>query len=296
MRNLELKVQLNQESLNNLIAQLSPYYSETLIQTDTYFASKEGRLKLREEKGKSACLIRYQRPNLQDPKEANYVLYPIKDVDQFFAVFGDFLQEELKVKKQRALYFPKPHIRVHLDQVEELGDFLEIEVPLSKDVPLAVAETEMRELQKRLQLENLNKIDCGYRELLQKKKIEQSIDQRDFNYYKNQNKVFWVIADDLPAGNFIRYDVIPCLFVEQFKDNSYGIIQLDPTIAEDRYQYTAWRKLIGQEHDFKAEVLLIDKTHDKLYTLKGQEVPFHSLSRSPRLIDKSYLAPFATTR
>lgn len=293
MKNLEIKVQLNQETLNNLMVQLNPYYSETLIQIDTYFMTKEGRLKLREEEGKDAYLIRYQRPDLEEAKESNYLFYPVNNVSLFLSVLGDSLKEELKVKKQRALYFPKPHIRVHLDQVNDLGDFLEIEIILSKDISLSVAEIEMQELQEWLQLVNLPKINCGYRELLQKNKIEQFSGTRDFNYYKMQNKVFWVIADDLPACGFKRYDVIPCLFVEQFDNGRYGIIQLDLSIANDCYQYTAWRKLIGQAHGFKADVLLIDISHDKLYTLKGKEVSFDSLSRSSHFIDRSYLAPFA---
>ncbi len=291
MKNLEVKIALNHEEMEPLKEELKPYFAEMLVQTDTYFVTKQGRLKLREEQGKGAYLNRYERPDLEEAKQSHYLFYPVDDVDLFFSVFGDSLKEEIKVKKVRALYFPKPHIRVHLDSVEELGDFLEIEIILSKEVPLAVAEVEMAELQNRLQLTHLSKITCGYRELLLQKKAEKTFGVRDLNYYKNQNKIFWVIADDL--GDFKRYDVIPCLYVEQFDDGTYGIIQLDPTIAHDDYQYTAWRKLIGQEYGFKAEVLLIDGAHDKLYTLKGKEVAFDSLSRSLRLIDKSYLAPFA---
>jgi predicted adenylyl cyclase CyaB len=174
MKNLELKVQLNQQIMTDLKAQLQSCYAETLIQTDTYFVSEQSRFKLREESGKQAYLIRYQRPNLQEAKESNYLFYPVSDVKLFLAVFGDTLQEELKVKKQRALYFPKPHIRVHLDQVEELGDFLEIEIILSKDISIAVAQEEMQELQQWLHIENLKKINCGYRELLQEKRLHVS--------------------------------------------------------------------------------------------------------------------------
>lgn len=167
MKNLELKVQLDPETFDSLKALLAPYYSETLSQTDTYFVTKHGRLKLREENGKNAYFIHYQRPNLQEAKQSNYLFYPVDDVGLFLSVFGDSLEEEVKVKKQRALYFPKPHIRVHLDQVEGLGNFLEIEIILSNEAPLALAETEMEELQDWLQLLNLRKITHGYRELLQ---------------------------------------------------------------------------------------------------------------------------------
>lgn len=185
MKNLELKIQLNQEKFDNLTTLLNPYYSETLAQTDTYFASKQGRLKLREQNGKKAYLIRYQRPDLEEAKQSSYLFYPIDDVSLFLSVLGDSLKEEIKVKKQRALYLPKPHIRIHLDQVESLGDFLEIEIVLSKEMPRSLAETEMCELQDWLQLTHLRKITHGYRELLQQKMTTSFTDTQDLNYYKN---------------------------------------------------------------------------------------------------------------
>lgn len=165
IKNLEIKVQLDQRTLSNLLEQLSPYYSETVIQTDTYFATNEGRLKLREEKDRTSYLIRYQRPNVEEAKESHCFFYPIGNASLFLSVLGDCLREEIKVKKQRAVYMLKPHIRVHLDQVENLGDFLEIEILLSREIPLAAAEIEMQELQERLQIGHLPKINCGYREL-----------------------------------------------------------------------------------------------------------------------------------
>lgn len=292
MKNLEIKVQLDEDSKNRLGEKLRPYYADKLFQTDTYFLTKEGRLKLREEEGKGAYLIRYLRPDLEAAKESDYLFYPITDVKLFLCVLGDAIKEEIKVIKQRELFFPKPHIRVHLDKVIDLGDFLEIEIILG-DVSQAIAEIEMQELIEWLQLKDLPKMRFGYRELLQKYKAEQLAGTRDFNYYKNQNKVFWVIAEDLPSCGFKRYDVIPCLFVEKYENGSYGIIQLDPSIAHDNYQYTAWRKLLGQAYGFKADVLLISLSNDKLYTIEGKEVSFESLSRSAHFIDRSFLAPFA---
>lgn len=169
MKNLEFKVALDSNAFDSLKAKLSPYYSTTLFQIDTYFEAKEGRLKLREENGDYAYFIHYHRPDIEEAKESNYLFYPVDDVGLFLSVFGNSLKEEIKVKKQRILYLPKPHIRVHLDQVEDLGNFLEIEIILSQEVSLAVAEMEMKALKEELQLENLQKIANGYRELLQQK-------------------------------------------------------------------------------------------------------------------------------
>lgn len=295
MKNLELKVQLDEDALSYLSEQLKPYFAEILLQTDTYFVTHEGRFKLREEEGKNAYLIRYERPDQKTAKQSDYLFYPIHDPLLFRSVMNDCLKEEVVVKKQRSLYFPKPDIRIHLDEVVDLGCFLEIEIILSESMSLMAANQEMEELQKWLQLDNQRKISKGYRELLLETASETQDCIKDLEYYKNQNKIFWVIANDLSVEtkNFYRYDVIPCLFVEEFADGTYGIIQLDPSISEDPYQYTAWRKFIGLEHKFRVEVLLIDTDHDKLYTLQGKAVPFESLTRSSRLIYKNYLAPFS---
>ena len=110
---------------------------------------------------------------------------------------------------------------------------------------------------------------------------------RDLQYYKNIDKVYWVVAHDI--GNiFKRYEKIPCIFVQHTKDDKYLILKFDYNIEFDMFRYTAWRKVLGQTYGIRVDVLLIKD--DKLYTLSGKEKKFSDLGRSEHLIDKQFLA------
>ena len=79
---------------------------------------------------------------------------------------------------------------------------------------------------------------------------------KDLEYYINQNKVFWVLSDDI-NDNLKRKQVVPCIYVERTNDNKYLILQFDESIKLDEFQYTAWRKLIGLHYNIWVDVLLI---------------------------------------
>lgn len=112
---------------------------------------------------------------------------------------------------------------------------------------------------------------------------------KDLNYYKSQNKVFWV-PDKNIGKEFKAFDVVPCIFVEQ-KDEKYHILQFQESIKLDPFKYTAWRKLIGQTYNIRVDVLLIG--NDSLMKLDGSTVNFEELERSQVVVDQKYLAKFA---
>lgn len=126
-------------------------------------------------------------------------------------------------------------------------------------------------------------VDVGYRELLL------NTQNKSLDYYRQQNKVFWVINADI--NNKLKSNqVCPCLFVEKIQDQ-YKILQFDYSIKFDQYQYTTWRKLIGEIYGIHVDVLLI--SDDELVTLNGKTVNFNQLGRSEIVIDKKYLAKFS---
>jgi hypothetical protein len=109
---------------------------------------------------------------------------------------------------------------------------------------------------------------------------------RDLEYYRNIDKVFWVIANDI-KDLFEQYQKIPCIFVEKSENNKMKILKFDYDIEFDEYRYTCWRKVIGTVYKIYIDVLLIKD--DKLYNLTGDEILFSSLERSDHLVDKKYL-------
>ncbi|HEX5927801.1 MAG TPA: class IV adenylate cyclase [Solirubrobacterales bacterium] len=96
-----------------------------LAQRDTYFRVPHGRLKLREE-GAAAELIGYERPDLAAQRESSYRRVPVDDPEALKAALAAALGVEATVVKERRL-FAWEGVRIHLDRVKGLGDFVEFE-------------------------------------------------------------------------------------------------------------------------------------------------------------------------
>jgi len=123
--NLELKIKLDsftrvKEQLNTIKAE----YKGILNQRDVYYTSISGLLKLRTVNG-SQELIRYDRDESGSNRFSDYHVMHINapDAESFF---NEVLSTETVVEKQRELYL-FDNTRIHLDTVEGLGNFLELE-------------------------------------------------------------------------------------------------------------------------------------------------------------------------
>ena len=102
---------------------------EVLQQEDVFFPCEGARLKLRILGPTYGELIRYQRTNTAEVRLSQYELARIQDPAALRAILAKTLGESGTVKKTRLLYLVG-QTRVHLDRVEGLGDFLELEVVL----------------------------------------------------------------------------------------------------------------------------------------------------------------------
>ncbi len=95
-------------------------------QVDTYFVTRAGRLKLRESSLSGGQLVPYFRPDQRGPKRANYQVIPVEDAAGLARMLAAMLGVHRVVRKRReiALYH---NVRIHLDRVEALGTFVELE-------------------------------------------------------------------------------------------------------------------------------------------------------------------------
>ncbi|KAM9245647.1 uncharacterized protein RG961_015951 [Leptosomus discolor] len=134
-------------------------------QADTFFRVPRGRLKLRRTAGGRAELIFYDRPNATGPKLSRFTVTPTDDPDGLEAVLGQALGVLGVVRKERLLYLVG-QTRVHLDSVEGLGDFLELEVVLSEEQSVEDGERVARQLMKELGVEEEDLISGAYLDLL----------------------------------------------------------------------------------------------------------------------------------
>ncbi|HWF75182.1 MAG TPA: cytidine deaminase [Solirubrobacteraceae bacterium] len=140
-----------------------------LIQRDTYFAARHGRLKLREEgEGASAAgeLIAYRRADALEPGESAYVRAPASEPDVLREALEAALGTVVVVAKRRRL-FVWENVRIHLDEVEGLGTFLELEALLAPDgSDLAAAREKVARLRAELAIADDALVAAGYSDLL----------------------------------------------------------------------------------------------------------------------------------
>ena len=131
-RNIEIKARVKDvKVVRKLIEQIAGKVVATLKQVDTYFAVQHGRLKLRTLNDHTSELIYYVRSDdSSDPRRSDYKRVKVSDKDGFKNALATAIGLRGVVKKKRKLY-KIGTTRVHLDEVDDLGTFLELEIPIT---------------------------------------------------------------------------------------------------------------------------------------------------------------------
>ena len=100
-----------------------------MAQDDTFFNCDNGRLKLRAFSNDAGELIFYRRVNQAGPKESFYIRSPTSSPETLRESLSLAYGQIGRIRKYRTLFLVG-RTRVHLDRVEGLGHFLELEVML----------------------------------------------------------------------------------------------------------------------------------------------------------------------
>jgi adenylate cyclase class IV len=136
-RNLELKARDPDPARSLAVCrELGAEDHGELWQRDTYFVVPQGRLKLREQRPGTAHLIQYDRTNRPEQRESRYRIAPVEDADTIAALLSAALAVRVVVTKRRRLFLHGP-VRIHLDDVDGLGRFLEFEAVATPGSDLA---------------------------------------------------------------------------------------------------------------------------------------------------------------
>ena len=148
-----------------LAAKLADGPPEMLDQVDTFFPVQHGYLKLRQLSADRGELIHYLRPVQAGPKLSKYFLLPIDQPGEMRNLLVQALGIYGEVRKRRFVFFVGQS-RIHFDEVERLGSFLEVEVVLRPEQAIAEGERIATALRRQLEVQDEDLIEVAYIELL----------------------------------------------------------------------------------------------------------------------------------
>jgi predicted adenylyl cyclase CyaB len=134
-------------------------------QRDTYFAVPRGGLKLREEQPGRPHLIQFERASEPRQRESRYRIVAVDDAEALRAALTAAIGTSVVVCKTRRLFLWR-QVRIHLDTVEQLGNFIEIEAVAAPDSNLAEEHALVQTLRKRLGITDERLVARGYAEQL----------------------------------------------------------------------------------------------------------------------------------
>lgn len=161
-RNIEIKARIeNVAALAPRVAEVADQGPVEIAQDDTFFHCDTGRLKLRAFSNESGELIFYQRANQFGPKESFYLVSGTTSPENLRESLSLAYGQIGRVRKYRTL-FMVGRTRVHLDRVEGLGHFLELEVTLEKDESSEQGIQEASVLMERLGIQPAQLIEGAY--------------------------------------------------------------------------------------------------------------------------------------
>lgn len=168
-RNIEIKARLDGErALADVAARAAALRADGpqfIEQDDTFFACPNGRLKLRAFADGSGELIFYRRADAAGPKESFYALAPVGDCGPLREALTLAYGQAGRVRKRRELWLVG-RTRVHLDRVEGLGAFLELEVVLERGEAASAGQAEARRLMAALGVAPAQLVEGAYVDLM----------------------------------------------------------------------------------------------------------------------------------
>lgn len=167
-RNIEIKARVpDLEAVEARARPIATVGPQEIFQDDTFFPCERGRLKLRDFGDGTGQLIHYSRADEAGPKVSDYVVGATQEpgalreaLERAYGILG-------RVVKRRRLYLVD-RTRLHLDKVEGLGSFVELEVILGDDETAEAGEAVARGLMVALGISEEQLVTGAYLDLLER--------------------------------------------------------------------------------------------------------------------------------
>lgn len=166
--NIEIKARVRDfAGIRSRAGKLSDTPVEVIPQVDTFFNVPQGRLKLRVLAPDRGQLIYYTRPDQEGPKRSDYHIAYTTDPENLKRVLELAYGIRGVVKKTRYLYLVG-QTRIHVDDVEGLGQFIELEVVMREGQGDAEGQGIAEGLMASLGVERSDLLEGAYMDLLEK--------------------------------------------------------------------------------------------------------------------------------
>lgn len=166
--NIEIKARVRDlDKIRRRAEQLSDTPMEVIPQEDIFFNTLQGRLKLRVIAQDHGQLIYYTRPDQGGPKRSDYRIFVTSEPENLKRVLDLAYGIRGIVRKTRYLYLVG-QTRVHLDDVQGLGQFMELEVVMRDGQDDAEGQAIAEGLMAALGVEMSDLLEGAYMDLLEK--------------------------------------------------------------------------------------------------------------------------------
>jgi predicted adenylyl cyclase CyaB len=167
--NIEIKARVHDfQAFQKSAAALSDTPLEIIPQEDTFFNVSRGRLKLRQLAPARGQLVFYERTDSAGPKRSDYYVIEISDPAAMKAALTTALGIRGVVRKKRYLYLAG-QTRIHLDEVEGLGAFMELEVVMRPGQSDAEGQVIASDLMQELGVADSDLVEGAYMDLIEGK-------------------------------------------------------------------------------------------------------------------------------
>jgi adenylate cyclase class IV len=164
MQNVEFKAELRDlPAARGQCRAIGAQFIGVLKQVDTYFKLVDGRLKRREAVGEPVEWVYYHRPDRIRPRLCNYTILSDEQARLRWGTHG--LREWLTVSKLRELWMIED-VRIHLDRVARIGDFIEFEAMVSRQFDIRQCHEALDELREIFAPTLGEAISAGYSDLM----------------------------------------------------------------------------------------------------------------------------------
>jgi homotetrameric cytidine deaminase len=166
MRNVELKSRDPDPARTlELALALGANDEGEIVQRDTYFDGSRARVKLREQTPGDDELIAYRRPDDDEARVSEYLRVAVPGAEALREALDSAYGTRVVVAKRRRLLL-WDDVRIHLDEVEGLGSYMELEALAPQESDLEPARQKVERLRRELQIDDANLVAGSYSDLL----------------------------------------------------------------------------------------------------------------------------------